>query len=214
MPFTVKKIKGIDTSNLEKLGGSVVDLAKYTEDEFSQVASALQGTDPNPIWNKPLPKPRRGTTVYADGTNWNPGQGEGPYWFDGTNYHPMGQGAVMPTGAWTTFAPTITSSSGAFTTVSAAGSFLQIGKMVSFICSITITAVGTAAGNIFMTLPVGTLKRAWATSGVETALTGKTLNVFGAAAASSLQINQGNNSGASVITNGYVLTFSGTYEAA
>jgi hypothetical protein len=91
MPFSVKKIKGIDTSDLEKLGASVVDLAKYTEDEFSQVASALQGTDPNPIWNVPLPRPRRGTTVYADGTNWNPGSGEGPYWFDGTLYHPMGQ---------------------------------------------------------------------------------------------------------------------------
>jgi hypothetical protein len=94
MPFSVKKIKGIDTSDLEKLGASVVDLAKYTEDEFSQVASALQGTDPNPIWNVPLPRPRRGTTIYADGTHWNPGSGEGPYWFDGTTYHPMGQGAI------------------------------------------------------------------------------------------------------------------------
>jgi hypothetical protein len=94
MPFSVKKIKGIDTSDLEKLGASVVDLAKYTEDEFSQVASALQGTDPNPIWNVPLPRPRRGTVVYADGTHWNPGSGEGPYWFDGANYHSMGQGAL------------------------------------------------------------------------------------------------------------------------
>jgi hypothetical protein len=110
MPFSVKKIKGIDTSDLEKLGASVVDLAKYTEDEFSQVASALQGTDPNPIWNVPLPRPRRGTVVYADGTHWNPGQGEGPYWFDGTLYHPMGQNAAPGTIVKTVKVQTFTSS--------------------------------------------------------------------------------------------------------
>lgn len=117
-------------------------------------------------------------------------------------------------GAWSTFTPTITAGSGTFTTVSAAGSFLQIGKLVSFICTITITTVGTASGNIFMPLPVGTLKRAFATCGVETAITGKTVNVFGAASASALSLNQGNNLGASLIAAGNVLTFSGTYEAA
>lgn len=124
----------------------------------------------------------------------------------------LGLGALLS--AWTPFTPTITAAAGTFTTVSAAGSYLQIGKMVSFICTITITSVGTASGNILMPLPSGTLKRAFAAAGVETALTGKTLNVFGMAAASSLSINQGNASGASVATTGYVLTFSGTYEAA
>jgi hypothetical protein len=116
-------------------------------------------------------------------------------------------------GAWTTFTPTITAQSGAFTTASAAGSFQQIGKLVSFICTITITTVGTAAGNILMPMPAGTLKRAFATEGVETALTGKGVNVFGAAGASALNLNQSNASGASLIAAGNVITISGTYEA-
>lgn len=89
IPFTVKKLKAINTSSLEKLGDSVIDLAKFTEDEFGMVASAMQGTEPDHIWNKPPPKPRRGTYAYADGTNWNPGSGEGPYFFDGTNWNPL-----------------------------------------------------------------------------------------------------------------------------
>jgi len=31
--------------------------------------------------NAPPPKPRAGLVVYADGTNWNPGAGEGIYAF-------------------------------------------------------------------------------------------------------------------------------------
>jgi len=99
MPFVVKKLKAINTDSLDRLGDSVVDLAKFVEDEFAQVATGLQDTIPDTVWNKPLPRPRRGTYVYADGTHWNPGAGEGPYWFDGTNYNPMGQNspaALMP----------------------------------------------------------------------------------------------------------------------
>jgi hypothetical protein len=114
-------------------------------------------------------------------------------------------------GAWTTFAPTITSQTGTFTTVSAAGSFLQVGKLVSFICSITITTAGTAAGNTIMPLPVGTLKRAFACGGVETALTGKSLGAFGAASASSLNVR--NYDVSTAIASGNVLTISGAYEA-
>ena len=32
------------------------------------------------------PKPRAGDKRYADGTNWNPGQGENLYYYDGTNW--------------------------------------------------------------------------------------------------------------------------------
>ena len=90
MPFTTKKLKGIDTSSLEALGNSVVDLAKFTEDEFGQVATAMQDTEPDTIWRRVPPKPRRGTYAYADGTNWNPGAGEGPYFFNGTVWTPLG----------------------------------------------------------------------------------------------------------------------------
>src|SRR5215831_8063983 len=95
MPFTVKKLTPIRTDSLQSLGDSVLDLAKYIEDEFGYVASALQSTEPDTIWNRVPPRPRRGTYAYADGTNWNPGFGEGPYFFDGTLWKPMnGYGAV------------------------------------------------------------------------------------------------------------------------
>jgi hypothetical protein len=99
MPFLAKKLKAINTGSLETLGESVVDLAKFVEDEFAQVTKGAQDTYPATIWNRAPPRPRRGTTLYADGTHWNPGSGEGPYWFDGSTYHPMGQNAItsLPT---------------------------------------------------------------------------------------------------------------------
>jgi hypothetical protein len=97
MPFFVKKLTQVDTSSPDAVGKSLVNLAKYTEDEFFQVSAALQDTYADHIWNKPPPKPRRGTTAYADGTNWNPGSGEGPYFFDGTaTWRPM----AATTGWW------------------------------------------------------------------------------------------------------------------
>ena len=97
MSFTVKKLTPIDTSSLEKLGQGTLNLSKYVEDEFGQVAKAFQGTESDHIWNTAPPRPRRGTYAYADGTHWNPGFGEGPYWFDGTSWHPMGENALPGT---------------------------------------------------------------------------------------------------------------------
>ena len=91
MPFTVKKITRVDTSSLKELGDSVVNLSKYTEDEFGQVARALQSTEAPKIWNSAPPKPRRGTIAFADGTHWNPGHGEGTYVFCSDNaWHFLG----------------------------------------------------------------------------------------------------------------------------
>lgn len=39
----------------------------------------------NPLSVAP-PKPRKGDHFYADGTNWNPGSGEGTYRYNGTAY--------------------------------------------------------------------------------------------------------------------------------
>jgi len=89
MPFTAKKLTPIDPSTLEKLGVGTVDLSKYVEEEFSQVAKAIQSTEPDQVWNSVPPRPRRGTTAYADGTHWNPGSGEGPYFYNGTSWFSM-----------------------------------------------------------------------------------------------------------------------------
>lgn len=53
-----------------------------------------------------------------------------------------------------TWTPTVTASSGTFTTVSGAGRYLLVGKLFIWSASVTITTVGTAAGYLQFTLPV------------------------------------------------------------
>jgi len=82
MPYKVKKITQVDTSSLASLGQSVTDLSKYTEDEFGSLARSLQVTEARPVLYVAPPKPRQGTQVYADGSHWNPGSGEGFYFYN------------------------------------------------------------------------------------------------------------------------------------
>lgn len=90
MPFKVVGYnKEVDASSLLALKRSMIDLVQWTTYELQQVASALVATDADQVWNTTPPKPRRGTYAYADGTNWNPGSGEGPYFFNGTTWTPM-----------------------------------------------------------------------------------------------------------------------------
>lgn len=57
------------------------------EDEFGHLAKAL---NEGVFYFKPLyvapAKPRIGLVVYADGTSWNPGAGEGLYVFESTGW--------------------------------------------------------------------------------------------------------------------------------
>jgi len=55
--------------------------------------------------------------------------------------------------AWTSYTPTITAASGTPTTVSATGRYLKIGRLVLFSTQVTVTTVGTAAGNMQVALP-------------------------------------------------------------
>lgn len=59
-------------------------------------------------------------------------------------------------GIWLDYTPTVSAASGAFGSVSASGAFYQRGKTVNFRAKITITDVGTAAGNWSFTIPVAT----------------------------------------------------------
>lgn len=82
MPYKSRKITSIDTSgDPKKLTSSVIDLAKHCEDEFAQVASSLQDIMQLQVSFVAPTKPRTGMVVYADGTHWNPGSGEGVYTF-------------------------------------------------------------------------------------------------------------------------------------
>lgn len=63
---------------------------------------------------------------------------------------------LVPSYSTGTYAPTVTAGSGTFTSVSAAGHYAILGKLVWFSIAITITTNGTAATNVQATLPSGT----------------------------------------------------------
>lgn len=62
--------------------------------------------------------------------------------------------AASTPGAWTSFTATITSSSGTPTTASAVGWYITNGSICTATYKISITNVGTAAGDLIVTLPV------------------------------------------------------------
>ena len=62
-------------------------------------------------------------------------------------------GLVWNNANWTSYTPTVTATSGTFTTVSAAGEYARIGKVCTVHFTITITNNGTAGGGVLFTLP-------------------------------------------------------------
>ena len=81
----------------------------------------------------------------------------------GTNYGFLQADSAQATGllwnnaAWTTYTPTVTSTTGSFTTVSATGRHTRVGKLAVVQFSVTITTNGTAAGQVVVTAPFGAL---------------------------------------------------------
>lgn len=69
----------------------------------------------------------------------------------------VANGGTGDTGtAWSTYTPVVTAGAGTFTSVSASGRYKQLGKIVWFSVSITITTNGTAATSVVFSLPVTT----------------------------------------------------------
>lgn len=97
MVFKTKKPKAIDTKDLKSLGNSTVDLAKFVEDEFAEVASSMAGLQPEQVLHRAPQRPRAGLIVYADGTNFNPGSGEGPYYWGSDGAWHFMKTPVVPT---------------------------------------------------------------------------------------------------------------------
>ena len=62
-------------------------------------------------------------------------------------------GLAWNASAWTTYTPTITAGSGTFTTVSATGRYIRIGKLCVVQQTITVTTNGTAATEVRATIP-------------------------------------------------------------
>lgn len=114
--------------------------------------------------------------------------------------------------AWGSWSPTITAETGTFTTVSGAGRYIAVGKLIIWSATITITTVGTASGGVRMTLPVNAqAANTQLGTGRENTATGAALEVF-AVTASSANIARYDN--ASAIGAGRTLILGGTYEAA
>lgn len=74
---------------------NIEQLSAFLQEELVRLAGELRGTQTLQVLqfvvlhNAPE-KPRQGMVVYADGTNWNPGSGEGLYRYDGTTWNYLG----------------------------------------------------------------------------------------------------------------------------
>jgi len=116
--------------------------------------------------------------------------------------------------AWSTYTPTINSTGGTFTTVSATGRYLQIGKLIHLNIEVTITTVGTATGQVQATLPFNpkNSQGAYILAGRERVVTGKML--YGSIASSTNKCSMTFYDNTSAIAATAVLVCTGIYEAA
>lgn len=129
------------------------------------------------------------------------------------NTLPVANGGTGYTGgAWTSYTPTVSAQSGTFTTTSATGSYLQIGKIVFFQLSVSITTNGTAATSVQATLPVTPASSDFAWVGRATGISGKLLIAYNQIAIGSVSMQ--NYDATYPGANGEVLKVSGTYQSA
>ncbi len=115
--------------------------------------------------------------------------------------------------AWTAWTPTVTASTGTFTTVSGSGRYIAAGKLIVWSCTITITTVGTASGYVQFTLPV-TAQASSGNVGGGRALVPTTSVVSQVFLSSTTAARVSRYDDSGVIGAGYVIHLSGTYEAA
>ena len=110
--------------------------------------------------------------------------------------------------AWTAYTPTVTAASGTFTTVSASGRYLNIGKLTFVQINVVVTTNGTAAGNVQATLPNTAFNTNYVMTGREILITGKQLEVV----TSTTKVLIFNYDGTYPAGSGYSLMISGCYE--
>ena len=111
--------------------------------------------------------------------------------------------------AWASYTPTVTASSGTFTTVSATGRFKTIGKTVFVQFTVTITTVGTASGLVIASLPATAAGGSYNLSGN----TGGGFQLTAAVGAGTNLCTIAKYDGTSAISAGAVLNATGVYEA-
>jgi hypothetical protein len=111
---------------------------------------------------------------------------------------------------WITYTPTVTSQGGTITSYTASGKFIQIGSIVHFSATVTITNQGTATGFMDVTLPLTSLNNAAFSGGI--ANTGG--GCFAVASAATATVVVLRADATSVLSSGNTIYLSGTYEAA
>jgi hypothetical protein len=118
-------------------------------------------------------------------------------------------------GAWTAYTPTVTASSGTFTSVGATGQYKRVlGKLYMLRVVVTITTNGTAAGRLLFTTPVNVIA---AGGGVAGGWRGGGIGVIGLAGFDSLStfsVTHTDASGTYPGSNGAVIRMAGFFEAA
>lgn len=117
---------------------------------------------------------------------------------------------AIGSGGWTTYTPVLSTFSGSFTTASASGKKMQIGKTMHFAAVVTITNNGNASGVLF-SLPAAPKNDAFTLIGYgrEDAVNGKMLQVKKYATTDGVIFDY---TGANPNVNGYVLRVAGAYE--
>lgn len=121
-------------------------------------------------------------------------------------------GTGITGGAWTTsFIPTLGSGSGTITTGSASCGYQQIGKLVFIRYGISITANGTGATNVTLTLPVAPVSFFGVLNGMEYSINGKSIRGLIDPAGPIVKI--GYYDGTYPGVNGGLYTLEGVYES-
>lgn len=201
-------------------------LAFWMEDELERFANDqnenLQAVDLRPVFVAPL-RPRTGMLVYADGTRWDPGRGEGVYSYksDGTwklllaptDPLPVANGGTGDTGSiWTAYTPSLTVSAGTLTTFTALGRFKTIGKTVFIELELIITNNGTGATGIIAGLPAAAISTSRATLiGTDVGVSGKAIT--GRLTGSGTTVLVTNYDASYPAVSGSRLVLSGVYES-
>jgi len=85
---SVKNIKSVNRWTPNPAPVNNDNLSDYLYHELNRLSDIIFNLDVMRLEqsNTAPDKPRDGDIRYADGTNWNPGQGENLYYFDGTNW--------------------------------------------------------------------------------------------------------------------------------
>jgi len=81
-----------EVAQKEELDDWIKDISIWAHGEFQQIEQAFNEQDAVFLreLNVAPTNPRKGMTVLADGTNWDPGSGAGVYTYYGAAWHKLG----------------------------------------------------------------------------------------------------------------------------